>query len=180
MSSLLHQPHSMTYNPWNVDSIHAFYFLNCPECIFSTKDEYCFQDHALQKHPLSFALFGQVKVKNEVLETNLGDNAVDNDQENYSNFPLPIPEPEASMKVGKSIKQKYQVSGIKEELPDHNDEDHHDVPPDDNDLDDRDDNNPPDSPIHENLDDDETSFQYKFDVEPKKEEIIVGKYLGFF
>merc|ERR1719266_1290397 len=70
------------------------------------------------------------------------------------------------MKVGKSIKQKYQVSGIKEELPDHNDEDHQN----DNDLDD---NNPPDSPIHENLDDDETSFQYKFDVEPKKEEITV-------
>jgi hypothetical protein len=72
MSSLLNEPHSMTYNPWNVDSIHAFYFLNCPECIFSTKDEYCFQDHALQKHPLSFALFGQDKIKNEVLETNLG------------------------------------------------------------------------------------------------------------
>ena len=168
MSSLQDQPHSMTYNPWNVDSIHAFYFLNCPECIFSTKDEYFFQDHALQKHPLSFALFGQVKVKNEVLETNLGDN----DQEDYSNFPLPIPEPEASMKVGKSIKEKYQVSGIKEELPDDNDEDHQNVPLDDNDLDD---SNPPDSPIHENLNDDETSFQYKFDVEPKKEEITVGK-----
>ena len=106
---------------------------------------------------------------NQLHSVNLADN---DDQENYSNFPLPIPEPEASMKVGKSIKQKYQVSGIKEELPDDNDEDHQNVPLDDNDLDD---NNPPDSPIHENLNDDETSFQYKFDVEPKKEEITVGK-----
>jgi hypothetical protein len=104
---------------------------------------------------------------NQLHTVNLADN---DDQENYSNFPLPIPEPEASMKVGKSIKQKYQVSGIKEELPDHN------VPPEPDDFD-LDENNPPDSssPIHENLDEDETSFQYKFDVEPKKEEIVVGK-----
>ena len=50
----------MDYNPWNVDSIHEFYFLNCPECPFLAKDENYFQDHALKKHPLSFVLFGKV------------------------------------------------------------------------------------------------------------------------
>ena len=45
-------------NPWQVESIQAFYFLKCPECAFDTQDENCFQDHALENHPLSCALFG--------------------------------------------------------------------------------------------------------------------------
>ena len=49
----------MTDNPWNVDSVKAFYFLKCPECIFDTQEEYSFRDHAVENHPLSFVLFGK-------------------------------------------------------------------------------------------------------------------------
>ena len=49
----------MVDNPWNVDSVNAFYFLKCPECIFDTQEEYTFRDHAVEKHPLSFVLFGK-------------------------------------------------------------------------------------------------------------------------
>ena len=41
----------MTDNPWNVDSVHAFYFLKCPECIFESQEEYTFRDHAIENHP---------------------------------------------------------------------------------------------------------------------------------
>ena len=49
----------MTVNPWNVDSVNAFYFLKCPECIFDTQEEYSFRDHAIENHPLSHVLFGK-------------------------------------------------------------------------------------------------------------------------
>ena len=55
----------MADNPWQVDSIQEFYFLKCPECVFDTKEEGFFQDHALQHHPMSFVLFGK-KIKEEV------------------------------------------------------------------------------------------------------------------
>ena len=44
-------------NPWLVNSIQAFSFLNCPECSFKVKDKNFFQGHALQNHPLSFEFF---------------------------------------------------------------------------------------------------------------------------
>ena len=47
------------YNPWHVDSIQSFWFLRCPECPFDTKEEYIFQDHAIENHPASFSLFGK-------------------------------------------------------------------------------------------------------------------------
>ena len=72
-----------TFNPWDVNSIQDFYFLNCPECIFSTKEEYCFQEHALQNHPLSFTLFG--KYEKDFETENIGTNNVD-DSVGRSNF----------------------------------------------------------------------------------------------
>ena len=47
----------MAENPWLVNSIQAFSFLNCPECSFKAKDKNFFQGHALQNHPLSFEFF---------------------------------------------------------------------------------------------------------------------------
>ena len=47
----------MEINPWEVESIQAFYFLKCPECAFDTKEENYFQDHAVENHPLSSVLF---------------------------------------------------------------------------------------------------------------------------
>ena len=49
----------MKGNPWHVESIHAFYFLKCPECGFDTKEEKNFQTHAIQNHPMSSVLFGE-------------------------------------------------------------------------------------------------------------------------
>ena len=57
----------MVPNPWQVESIQAFYFLKCPECAFDTQDENCFQDHALEKHPLSCALF-EIKPNEDIIE----------------------------------------------------------------------------------------------------------------
>ena len=48
----------MDINPWQVESIQAFYFLKCPECAFDTKEENYFHEHALQNHPLSIVFFG--------------------------------------------------------------------------------------------------------------------------
>ena len=49
----------MDTNPWLVDSIQAFSFLKCPECVFDTKDRDFFQDHAVLNHPMSYVLFGK-------------------------------------------------------------------------------------------------------------------------
>ena len=52
----------MDYNPWNVASIHEFWSLKCPECVFDSKEENIFQDHASKNHPLSFKIFGEENV----------------------------------------------------------------------------------------------------------------------
>ena len=46
-------------NPWQVESIDAFYYLKCPECSFDTMDQDFFEIHATDNHPLSFTFFGQ-------------------------------------------------------------------------------------------------------------------------
>ena len=43
----------MNKNPWEVESIMAFYFLKCPECEFDTQKETDFEEHAKENHPLS-------------------------------------------------------------------------------------------------------------------------------
>ena len=57
----------METNPWLVDSIEAFSFLNCPECMFRTKEENFFGFHAARNHPLSIAFFGK-QMEQEQLE----------------------------------------------------------------------------------------------------------------
>ena len=52
-----------TYNPWQVESIQAFYYLKCPECEFNTIDENMFEDHAIENHPMSLELFGKKSLK---------------------------------------------------------------------------------------------------------------------
>ena len=56
-----------SYNPWTVSSVHEFWFLNCPECQFNTKEEAFFQAHAVENHPASLPLFGKT-VKEEALD----------------------------------------------------------------------------------------------------------------
>jgi DNA-directed RNA polymerase subunit RPC12/RpoP len=45
-------------NPWSVENIQAFSYLNCPECTFKVKEENLFQDHAVKNHSMSSVLFG--------------------------------------------------------------------------------------------------------------------------
>ena len=54
-------------NPWQVESIEAFYFLKCPECMFFSKEDKGFYHHAVKNHPLSFVLFGKPAQSNELL-----------------------------------------------------------------------------------------------------------------
>ena len=44
-------------NPWKVKSIQDFSCLKCPECVFFTKEQNYFEDHAIANHPLSAILF---------------------------------------------------------------------------------------------------------------------------
>ena len=82
----------MTDNPWDVDSIEAFSFLKCPECIFDTKEEENFRDHAFENHPLSFVFFGK-KLKEEPSEditennSDLVESYYDNTTSENSNLP---------------------------------------------------------------------------------------------
>ena len=50
---------NMAGNPWQVESILAFYCLKCPECEFNSKEENNFIHHAKEYHPLSCVLFDQ-------------------------------------------------------------------------------------------------------------------------
>ena len=68
----------MADNPWNVDSIEAFSFLKCPECIFDTKEEESFLEHAFEDHPLSSVFFDKILLKSEVGKENAG-NKCDSD-----------------------------------------------------------------------------------------------------
>ena len=54
-------------NPWQVESIEAFYFLKCPECMFFTKEDKGFYHHAVKNHPLSIILFGKPAQSKELL-----------------------------------------------------------------------------------------------------------------
>ena len=56
----------MEDNPWQVDSVQAFSFLKCPECIFDTQEEDFFQVHAIENHPLSFVLFGKTLNEDDI------------------------------------------------------------------------------------------------------------------
>jgi hypothetical protein len=58
-------------NPWLVDSIQAFSFLNCPECSFKAQDKNFFQGHALQNHPLSFEFFCTSSEKTKEIVTEI-------------------------------------------------------------------------------------------------------------
>ena len=53
----------MSINPWQVESIQAFYFLKCPECTFTNKEESDFQTHAIENHPLSITFFEKSSLK---------------------------------------------------------------------------------------------------------------------
>lgn len=63
----------MSDNPWLVDNIKEYLFLNCPECTFKVKEEILFQYHALKNHPKSTALFGNDSMIEFVEEVTIED-----------------------------------------------------------------------------------------------------------
>ena len=54
-------------NPWHVKSVQEFMYINCPECVYKTKDEPLFQNHAIHNHPQSHVLFN-IKDKSEFVD----------------------------------------------------------------------------------------------------------------
>ena len=88
----------MNTNPWLVDSIKAFSFLNCPECNFRTKEENLFGYHAAKNHPLSTAFFDkQTELEQSLIGLKTGEYRPDLDSKevaiptlitNKSNDPL--------------------------------------------------------------------------------------------
>ena len=53
-------------NPWLVESIQDFSCLKCPECVFFTKEENDFENHAVANHPLSSELFDETMSSSEI------------------------------------------------------------------------------------------------------------------
>ena len=86
----------MDTNPWQVDSIQAFYFLKCPECSFDTKEENYFHEHALQNHPLSIVFFG---TKSEELY-----------EANFKRSHFEIPEDHFSVKSGNVDNELFEAN----------------------------------------------------------------------
>ena len=60
-------------NPWEVQSIYDFNYFCCPECIFQSKEELLFQEHALQTHEQSKTFF-----------QNSNDISCENDEDTFS------------------------------------------------------------------------------------------------
>ena len=44
-------------NPWLVNNLKKFWFLNCPECDYKTKIQNKFEGHAVKNHPFSREIF---------------------------------------------------------------------------------------------------------------------------
>ena len=67
----------MAENPWQVESVHSFLYLKCPECVFDTKyeNEDIFEHHALENHPWSNVLFSDMininptAIENQILNS---------------------------------------------------------------------------------------------------------------
>ena len=47
----------MDINPWQVENIHVFSYFCCPECVYRSKEEILFQDHAITNHPHAQTFF---------------------------------------------------------------------------------------------------------------------------
>ena len=58
----------MMENPWMVEKLQDFLFLNCPECSFKTKAKDYFQNHAVKEHPMSCAFFNDFEIETEQLD----------------------------------------------------------------------------------------------------------------
>ena len=65
-------------NPWNVDDLNAFCFLNCPECLFKSKEEEQFAAHAIESHPQSQVFF-KIATDINLTEQNIAIDSITNE-----------------------------------------------------------------------------------------------------
>ena len=81
-------------NPWEVESIQDFSCLKCPECVFFTKEENDFENHAVANHPLSAMLFDETmsscEIEGEEEEEEMLDNVNDVKVHNVKNEPADL------------------------------------------------------------------------------------------
>ena len=121
----------MSVNPWKVETVQAFYFLNCPECAFKTKTENMFKMHAFSNHPLSCILF-EKSTKTIVKEKAMSESELEQLAEEghktleelmYSEFGPPEPLNDIQMILGNQFYHSYGAEKgdttdyIKEFLP---------------------------------------------------------------
>ena len=100
----------MAENPWNVDSIQAFLFLKCPECLFDTNVEDDFRDHAVENHPLSYTFFGKQFNVKDIKQEN-SEEWTDQDLNNFYNCDVTVSENANSIQADSiQIKQEYSDS----------------------------------------------------------------------
>ena len=100
-------------NPWLVDSIQDFTCLKCPECFFWTKEEFHFQEHAFENHPLSVVFF-ENDIKGEELNSyeNPGDISVHlEDFIKYENNPLELSENDVDPSYSPKPKKSNVIKG---------------------------------------------------------------------
>ena len=94
----------MSINPWSVNNIKEFLFLNCPECAYKTKVQNKFQDHAIETHPLSCTFFGA--------------NTTDIDEANiFENFEKESPKVESIEQEGTNFLVKLKDSNKEKQSP---------------------------------------------------------------
>ena len=118
----------MAENPWQVESVHSFLYLKCPECVFDTKyeNEDIFEHHALENHPWSDVLFGNmIQVKPTAVESKILDSIKIENNDNFEEFcqsyssdiahENSFSQPMSELKD--NCFQSNEVSGIKSEFP---------------------------------------------------------------
>ena len=118
----------MAKNPWQVESVHSFLYLKCPECVFDTRyeNEDMFEHHALENHPWSDVLFGNMiqvnstAIENQILDSIKVENH-DNFEELNQSYSGDIAHENLFSHPMSEIKdncfQSYEVSEVKSEFP---------------------------------------------------------------
>jgi hypothetical protein len=112
-------------NPWQVDNIEDFWFLNCPECTFKTKIQNDFQKHAVGNHTLSTVLFSDdsdiLKNLNEaIIKEEIGTNNSSHKEENFNklkHFNTKL-EPEDCFRTDDPTLEEIMYPDLEEDLPD--------------------------------------------------------------
>ena len=110
----------MSVNPWKVETVQAFYFLNCPECAFKTKTEDMFKMHAFSNHPLSCILF-EKSIKTKVTKEAISDSELEQvakeshktlEELMYSEFGPPEPLNNIQVTLGNQFYYSYGAEKV--------------------------------------------------------------------